>query len=278
MKILITGSEGQLGRELCRIFNEDDLIPLGHKDGDVTKPEIIQIIGKYSPDLVIHGAAYTDVDGCEKDPDCAYLVNALGTRNVVLGAERIGADLVYISTDYIFDGKKGSPYTEFDQTHPINIYGASKLAGENQVHLLTKCFYTVRSSWLFGMDGKNFVKTVLKMAKNQEVLKIVNDQIGSPTFVRDLAIAISKLVQTKMYGVYHAAARGQCSWFDFTKEILRISGIQKQVIPITTADLNRPAPRPAFSVLRGVGLETLGIQLRKWEDGVRDCTLGLIGQ
>ena len=123
MKILITGSEGQLGQELGRIFHEHDVIPLSHKDGDVTKPEIVHTIVKYSPDLVIHGAAYTDVDGCEKDPCRAYQVNALGTRYVVLGAERIGADLVYISTDYVFDGKKGSPYTEFDQTHPINMYG-----------------------------------------------------------------------------------------------------------------------------------------------------------
>ena len=278
MKILITGSEGQLGQELCRIFHEHELIPLNHKNGDITKLEIIQTIEKYAPGLVIHGAAYTDVDGCENAPDQAYRVNALGTRNVVLGSKRVGADLVYISTDYVFDGEKGSPYTEFDQTNPINVYGASKLAGESQVHHLTNRFYTVRSSWLYGLVGKNFVKTVLKMAKEQETLKIVNDQISSPTFVRDLAIAISKLVQTKMYGIYHAAASGSCTWFEFTKEILKVAGIQKQVIPITSRELKRQALRPAFSVLRGVGLEMLGIQLRRWEDGVRDCTKGLLGQ
>ena len=277
MKILITGSEGQLGQELCRIFHEHELIPLNHKNGDITKLEIIQTIEKYAPDLVIHGAAYTDVDGCENAPDRAYRVNALGTRNVVLGAERIGADFVYISTDYVFDGEKGSPYTEFDQTHPINVYGASKLAGEWQVHHLINRFYTVRSSWLYGLEGKNFVKTILKLAQGQEILKIVNDQKGSPTFVKDLSIAILKLVQTKNYGIYHAAASGGCSWFDFTKEILKVAGIQKQVVPITSLDLKRPALRPVFSVLRGVGLGMLGIQLRRWEDGVRDCTKGLVG-
>ena len=146
MKILITGSEGQFGQEFCRIFHEHELIPMNHKDGDITKLEIIQTIEKYSPDLVVHSAAYTDVDGCENDPDRAYRVNALGTRNVVLGAQRVNAEVVYISTDYVFDGEKGIPYTEFDQTHPINAYGASKLAGEWQVHHLTNCFYTVRSS------------------------------------------------------------------------------------------------------------------------------------
>jgi dTDP-4-dehydrorhamnose reductase len=271
MKILITGAEGQLGHELCRVFKGNDLIPLNHKDGDITQREIIQKIEKARPDLVIHGAAYTDVDGCENNPDRAYLVNALGTRNVVLGAHRVGADLVYISTDYVFDGKKEVPYTEFDITNPINVYGASKLGGEWQVQHLTHKFYIVRSSWLYGLEGKNFVKTILRLAREQETLKIVNDQIGCPTYVKDLALVIFHLIKTGAYGIYHAAADGGCTWFDFTEEILKISKIQKKVNPISSKELGRPAKRPPNSVLKNFSLKTLGIKVRGWKEQIQDC-------
>jgi dTDP-4-dehydrorhamnose reductase len=270
MKILITGAEGQLGHELCRVFKGNDLIPLSHKEGDITQTEIIQKIEKARPDLVIHGAAYTDVDGCENDPDYAYLVNALGTRNVVLGAQRVGAELVYISSDYVFDGKKGMPYLEFDETGPINVYGRSKLAGEWYVQHLSKQFFIVRSSWLYGVEGKNFVKTILKLAKEKDILQIVNDQIGCPTFVKDVAKAIFSLMQTRMYGIYHAAAGGNCSWFDFACKILKIWGINIKVEPISSKKLKRFAQRPSYSVLKNFCLSNLGIKMKTWEIGLLD--------
>jgi dTDP-4-dehydrorhamnose reductase len=271
MRVLITGAEGQLGHELCRVFKSHDLIPLSHKEGDITQQEIIRKIERARPEVVLHAAAYTDVDGCETDPEQAYRVNTLGTRNVVLGARQIGADLVYISTDYVFDGSKGSPYFEFDGPHPINVYGASKLAGEWHVQHLSDRFYIVRSSWLYGAEGKNFVKTILRLAGEQETLRVVDDQVGCPTYVKDLAMALLQLVETRMYGLYHAAAGGSCSWYDFTWEILRLAGIQKKVVPITSRELNRPAKRPTYSVLKNLGLESLGIRMRRWEEEIVDC-------
>ena len=191
---------------------------------------------------------------------------------MAVAAAKIGAKLVYISTDYVFNGKAGRPYIEFDMTDPINIYGKSKLAGEQYVASLSNKYFIVRTSWLYGRQGKNFVKTMLNLAQEKSEVSVVNDQVGSPTWSKDLAYFIEELIQTELYGIYHASNGGLCSWFDLARAIFKLAGLnQIKVMPISTAELNRPAPRPAYSVLENYCIRLEGLSaLRPWEEALEE--------
>ncbi len=287
MKVLITGISGMLGVDLYQTLKEKHevvgfdlkefpstsfLSPLVQR-GDITRiDEVKRAFDELSPDLVVHAAAYTDVDGCERDPDKAYKVNALGTQNVCLASQEPNIPIIYISTDFVFDGNKDSPYLEFDQPHPINIYGRSKLAGEEYVKTLLNKYFVVRTSWLYGHYGRNFVKNMLQLASQKKELKVVNDQVGSPTYTRDLSRKIKELILTKLYGVYHITNSGRCSWYEFAREILQLAGIKgAQLKPITSEELDRPASRPRFSVLENYCLRlALGNSVRDWQEALRD--------
>jgi len=274
LKILITGSKGQLGSEFVdRLSEDNEVYGFGHKELDVTdKIYVIDIISKIIPDVIIHSAAFTNVDGCESDIKTAFNVNIIGTGNVAIESKKNKSTMVYINTDYVFDGKKNSPYIESDIPNPISVYGISKYGGELVVkHFLDK-FYIVRTSWLYGKRGKNFVNTILRLTKEKNEIKVVNDQVGSPTYVPDLAKAISALISTKYYGTYHITNSGECSWYEFAKKILKYAGIKNvKVTPISTEELNKPAHRPKYSVLKNLNLEKKKIyKMRNWELALRD--------
>ena len=273
MKILITGHKGMLGAELMHFLSrENEVSGIDLEEADITNREqILEAIAIRSPQLVIHTAAYTDVDGCEQHADRAYKVNAIGTQNVALACARLDATMVYISTDFVFNGRKSRPYIEFDAPDPQSVYARSKLAGEQYVRSLLRKGFIVRTSWLFGKHGKNFVETILRLAGEQDELRIVSDQIGSPTFVGDLVPEMARLIATEAYGIYHLSNNGSCSWFDYTRKILELAHVENvRVVPISTEALGRPAVRPAFSALRNYCMElTIGDRMRSWEEGLQ---------
>lgn len=273
MKILITGSAGQLGKELMRILPERHQVVGYGRDMDVT--DYAQVMGKVAdarPELIIHCAALTNVDFCETNPEINYRVNALGTENVVLAAQKLKASLVYISTDYVFDGEKGSPYLEYDLPRPLNHYGLAKLAGERIIQSLLDRYFIVRTSWLYNKEGKNFANTMLRLAKEKDELRVVNDQIGTPTYAPDLAECISKLIETDYYGLYHVSNEGFCSWYDFAREILELAGFKKvRVISITSEEYGSPTKRPKYSVLEKFCLRERGIfQMRDYRIALKE--------
>ncbi len=250
--MLITGAGGQLGAALCEAFPEADA--RSRAELDVTRPISVET------DLVLHAAAWTDVDGAEADPAGAEAVNVGGTRNVVA----LGAPVVYFSSDYVFDGSKRSPYLESDAPRPLSAYGSSKLLGEREV----REGWIVRSSWLFGWTGKNFVRTMLELGSSRDEVGVVADQVGCPTYVGHLAEATRELLLLPG-GVWHVAAAGECSWAEFARAIFEGAGLACRVREISTEDLDRPAPRPAYSVLRS---EREGApRLPHWRDGLRAC-------
>jgi len=224
------------------------------------------------PELVLHLAAYTNVDGCEKDPQIAEETNSTGTRNVARACADVGATMLYVSTDYVFDGTKTGAYFEDDRPNPISVYGRSKLLGEQHVQAIVSRHFVVRTSWLYGPNGKNFVTTILKVAHQQKVLRVVNDQHGSPTYTRHLASKIAELVETQAFGVYHITGSGNCSWFEFAGTILDLWPVDGvQVIPISSDESGRAARRPANSVLenRGLKLAHLGL-LPHWKTALAE--------
>lgn len=253
-------------------FNQDEIIGWDIEEIDLEKEEAITQIEALCPKMIIHLAAYTDVDGCELNEAKAFAVNAEGTRYVALAASKTNAKVIYLSTDYIFDGKKGEPYLEEDPPNPLNIYGRSKLKGENYIRELVKNYLIIRTQWLYGRHGKNFVDSILRQAREKKVLTIVDDQIGSPTFTVDLAEAISLLIQSKGQGIFHVANSGICSWYTFGQTILRLSGMDDvRVVPLSSKELNRPAVRPSYSVLSCKRLkEEIGLTLRPWFEALRD--------
>jgi dTDP-4-dehydrorhamnose reductase len=272
MKVLITGAKGMLGTDLCRELAADHQVTgIDIQDLDIIAGEAPGKIAGYEPELVLHCAAMTNVDGCEKDPDAAYAVNGLGTKNVALACHQLDIPMLYISTDFVFDGKKGEPYCEWDQPNPLGHYGRSKLDGEKSVRELLKKFYIVRTSWLYGKHGRNFISTILAKAQEAGTIKVVNDQVGSPTYARDLCRAIARLISSNKYGTYHLSNSGVCSWFDFAKKTVELSGIKAEVLPISSSDYPTPTKRPAYSVLRNFCWErTFGETLRPWEEGLND--------
>jgi len=281
LRVLITGAAGMLGADLKKVFEESvgsknliltDIIGEFQRLDITDTSQVLNVVTESRPDIVIHSAAYTDVDGCERDRDKAFRINGLGTWNIAVACHQIDAKLVYVSTDFVFDGEKGEPYTEYDRPNPISWYGASKLAGEKHVRSICSHYYIVRTAWLYGEHGKNFPYTILNAARSGRPLTVVADQIGSPTFTADLAAAIRDLVGSPLYGIYHITNKGACSWYDFAKKILALAGINNvDVKPIRSEDWPSPTKRPKYSVLRHYSLELQGRDnLRPWEDALAD--------
>jgi len=316
-RVLITGSGGMLGVDLCQELAESYELygldvrrvqpaPAGVKgrpggpgspahetaggagrvqgffECDITDAKKIRdVISNVKPDVVIHAAAMTDVDGCELDKEKAYRINTDGTANVALACKESGAVLIYISTDFVFDGKKRTPYKETDETTPLSVYGDSKLKGEEAVKKDPGRYFILRTSWLYGKHGKNFVDTIAGKAKTEKVLKVVDDQVGSPTYTVDLAEAICALINkvtshksqvtSKDCGIYHVSNSGSVSWYEYAKEILKLAGSGTKVIPISSKELNAPAKRPAMSVLdNSKFIEFAGYKLRNWKDALKE--------
>lgn len=272
MKILITGANGQLGRELINQYKQKkgiDLIFTGRSDLDISNlKEVHNFVNKNKPDVIINCAALTAVDKCETELDMAYKINAIGPKNLAMAANDIGAEIVQVSTDYVFSGDIDKSLTEFDVVDPQTVYGKTKLEGEMLVKNHNPKHYIVRTAWLYG-DGNNFVKTMIKLSKTNTLLKVVNDQKGTPTSTVDLAKVIIKLVEDKNYGVFHCTCKGECTWFEFTKEIFRLKGITTELWPCTTDEFPRPAKRPEYSVLRNYMLElTTGDITRTWQEAI----------
>lgn len=280
MKVLVTGANGQLGRDVALLLKKEghSVIASDREQMDITSQEECNVaISSYLPEVVIHCAAYTAVDAAETNIDGAYKVNAVGTRNVAVATEKIGAKLIYISTDYVFDGNSVIPYQEYDEMNPQSVYGKSKRAGELLVQSLSSRWFIVRTSWVYGLYGNNFVKTMLKLGQEKPKLQVVNDQKGSPTYTSDLAGFLLELMVTEMYGVYHASNSGTCTWYEFTQAIFEeaqtLGGlpIQAKLEPCTTEQFPRTAPRPRNSVMDHMSIRTNGFtDLRPWREGLRD--------
>jgi dTDP-4-dehydrorhamnose reductase len=256
-QVVVTGAGGQLGRALVETFGADDVAALSHDDWDVTLPPPPGL----AADLVLHAAAWTDVDGAEDDPQGAAAVNVGGTQEAAL----LGAPLLYYSTDYVFDGSKTTPYVESDPPNPLSVYARTKLQGEAAAG---EQAWIVRSSWLFGPTGHNFVRTMLRLGAERDEVAVVDDQRGSPTYVGHLAEATERVLELP-FGLYHVAAEGDCTWAEFAEAIFEESGVDCRVRRITTVELGRPAPRPAYSVLRSEKPETPA--LPNWREGLRQC-------
>lgn len=285
MKILITGSKGQLGTQLINVLkkgnSEIGSVPVKVKNAevigyDVDELDIIdlssvrKVLNKEKPQVVVNCAAYTNVDACESNYDLAYKINSIGPRNLAIVCEEIGAKLIHISTDYVFKGDGTIPYKECDITSPVSAYGKTKLLGEQFVREFSSKYFIVRTSWLYGYHGNNFVKTIMKAGKEKGHLTVVSDQRGNPTNAEDLIHHIIKLMPTEEYGVYHCTGEGECSWYDFAKSIIEFSGINCTVEPITSEQLNRAAKRPAFSSLDNMMLRcTVGNEMRQWKEALR---------
>ncbi|MCR3759873.1 dTDP-4-dehydrorhamnose reductase [Clostridium felsineum] len=273
MKILITGANGQLGREIQKQLKGRDVevIPTDVQDLDITDVLAVnKFFEEKRPEVVINCAAHTAVDKCEEQYDLAYKINAIGPKNLAAAAYNVGAEIVQISTDYVFDGEAKSPICEFDEENPQSAYGKTKLEGEKFVKALNPKYYIVRTAWLYG-DGNNFVKTMISLGKNHDELKVVHDQVGTPTSTVDLARVVLKLVDEKNYGTFHCTCKGVCSWYDFAVEIFRLTGIDVKVNPCTTEEFPRPAKRPKYSVLRNYMLElTTGDITRDWKESLKE--------
>ena len=266
--ILVAGSKGMLGHDLLTLFGENAR-GVRREDMDITSPAAVRrVLLALKPRIVINAMAYTDVDGSEKLPEPAFRVNGEGVKHLAEVTAEIGAKLVHVSTDYVFDGTKGSPYLEEDPTNPLSIYGKSKLAGEENARL-NPDHLVVRTQWLYGLHGRNFVETMLRLAKEKQELDIVNDQIGSPTWTVSLARAIKALIDNDCRGFYHAVNSGSCTWFDFAGAIFAEKGINIKLRPIASRELGRPAPRPLFSVLDcGKLLRDTGLNMEGWRDAL----------
>ena len=249
MKILITGSKGMLGSDIVQEFKDFHLYAFGKSELDITKKSQIQkYFRKINPDIVINSAAYTDVDGSEANRKEALKANALAVRNIAMMCKKIDAALVHFSTDYVFDGKNKHGFRENDKKNPINYYGCTKSIGEDYIRKITKKYFIIRSSWLFGKNGKNFVQAIIKKSNEAEI-KVVNDQAGSPTYTKDLAKAAKEIILNYDYGIYHITNGGTCTWFEFAQEILKNINSKTKTVPITSEELGRPAKRPKCSIL-----------------------------
>jgi len=279
-KILIIGSNGQLGSDLTIDLQKKsgiEVVCMNHSQIELAdKDSVLQSITTSSPDIVINCGAYVRVDDCEDNAAHAIQVNALGAGYVANAVEKAGAVCVYISTDYVFDGTKEIPYLENDPAYPINIYGVSKLSGEHMVRSYSSKHYIIRSSGLYGLaaysgKGGNFVETIIDLAKQGKPLKVVKDQVLTPTFTKDLSVAIAKLIDNADYGTYHITNSGRCSWFSFAKAILDITGLETELTPTTTLEFGAKAKRPAYSVLSNKKAKESGIStLRAWEEALEN--------
>lgn len=270
MRVLVAGAKGMLGQDLVDacVGRGHDVAGLGRDELDVTDGEDCKAaVEEIEPDAVVNCAAWTDVDGAESDEADAMSVNDGGAGNLAKAAAEAGAKALYLSSDYVFDGRKGRPYVESDITEPISAYGRTKAAGEVSTEYANPRHMIIRSSWLYGARGSNFVETMLRLGRERGEVVVVSDQVGTPTYTRHLAAAIAELIETDEFGVHHVSAAGECSWFDFAQEIFDVAGCECRVMAGTTAMLDRPAPRPPYSVL---GSERHGAPvLPDWHEGLR---------
>jgi dTDP-4-dehydrorhamnose reductase len=271
MRIAITGHKGQLGTALQQILAGEEIFGLDLPEHDITDPvSIVETISGLQPDLVIHSAAMTDVDGCERDPDLAFRVNTLGSQNIALACGRCGAVMVHVSTNDVFDGRLGRPYYEWDPPSPRSTYARSKAAAEFYVRTLLNRFYIVRTAWLYAHGGSNFVTKIIAVADKHGALRVVTDEVSAPTYAPDLAGAIGQLIQTRHYGIYHFANAGICSRFDWATKALELSGRgDVPVEAITTAEWPRPAEPPLYAPIVNFAGAALGITLRPWQDALQ---------
>ena len=305
MKILITGATGQLGSDLVKVLSDEYQITPAHRvDFDITNLEAtLSFIRDTEPDAIIHPAAFTDVDGCESQQDKAFIVNGLGTRNIAIAAKKIDAKLFYISTDFVFGGKKTGPYREYDRPNPQTIYGKSKLLGEEFVKEQLNKFFIIRIAWLYGQNGNNFFKTMLNLAQEKKEIKVVDDQWGTPTWTMDIARQIKQLLSTEAYGIYHCTSQGSCTWYEFALEIFKCASYEAEIAPngsahlipnpesripalfaltpntqslkpiiirsVTSAGFPRPAKRPINSVLENYMLQLQHLDIMPhWKDSL----------
>lgn len=285
MNILITGCNGQLGSELAKNLKDGytELGPVPEalrnaqtvcvdiQEMDITDYDaVVDLVEELELDVIINCAAYTNVNGCETDSDAAFRVNAIGARNLAMAAERFGAKLIHVSTDYVFAGDGSVPYTEWDLCDPQSVYGKTKYLGEQYVRDFCSRYFIVRTAWLYGYVGNNFVKTMLRLAREKGGAKVVADQRGNPTNAADLAHHILKLAATEQYGIYHCTGAGECSWYDFASKIVEYAGIPAAITPCTTAEYPTPAKRPAYSSLDNRMLRnTVGDEMREWQDALK---------
>lgn len=273
MKVLITGSNGMLGHDLIDVLDgKHELIKTTSKSLDITDEDKVKdYIVNENPDIVINSAAYTDVDGCETNEEIAYKVNGEGVKNLALACKVVDCPLLHISTDYVFNGENNKPWMEDDEVGPISIYGKSKLQGEEAIESILDNFFIIRTSWLYGINGGNFPKTMLELAKTHDTLTVVTDEIGTPTYTLDLAQAIAELIETEYYGIYHITNSDYCSWFDFAKYIFEVKNINVNVVPVTAEEFARPASRPHYSVLNNSNWVNNGFKpLRSYKEAIKD--------
>ncbi len=269
MKVTILGASGLLGKALMREWNEDEIVGLGSRDVDIRDlDKVREVVEKTRPEWIVLAAAYTNVDDCENHPDLALAVNRDGAVNVANAAKLTGAKLLFLSSDYVFDGKKTSPYETEDVRNPQSVYGRSKAEAEVRLlEVLPECCIA-RTSWLFGTGGKCFPDTILKLAASRPALDVVNDQRGCPTYSVDLGRAIIKLCRNQASGIVHTTNSGDCSWFEFAREIIKGAGLATEVRPVSSQQMARPAPRPAYSVLSAKSLQQYGILAPTWQDAL----------
>jgi dTDP-4-dehydrorhamnose reductase len=269
VKILVTGAGGMLGTDFVRAarYWNHDVVAFTHAELDITDAEAVwRACVKEKPEVVVNCAAYTDVDAAQDDLEGASRVNVDGSRYVALGAAEVGASVVYPSTDYVFDGVKGGPYVESDATRPLSVYGQTKAAGEAETAAANQRYFIVRSSWLFGTGGTNFVDTMLALGHDQGDVVVVRDQVGCPTYTAHLADALVRLIGTTAFGIHHIAGGGECSWYEFAEEIFRQSALDVRMMSMSSTELRRPATRPAYSVLATERTEA--IYLPDWQEGL----------
>lgn len=271
---VVTGAKGQLGTDVVQRLRDEgyNVYGFGKEELDILDLEQCrEKLRLINPCAVVHCAAYTKVDRAEQDVADAYVVNAIGTRNIAVVSREIEAKIVYISTDYVFNGESRVPYDEFSATSPINVYGRSKRAGEQFVERFNHRHFVVRTSWVYGLHGDNFVKTMLRLAREQGRVAVVNDQTGCPTYTKDLAETIARFIRTEKYGTYHVSNSGSCTWYEFAEEIFKQSNVQAELLPISTEQFVRPAARPNYSVLKPFALELNGFpEMRHWKDALTD--------
>lgn len=278
-KILVTGAKGQLGKKIIELFgNEYELVLTDADDMDITdKDKVFEVVGREKPDYIIHGAAYTRVDDAEEKIDLCRKINAEGSKNIALAAKENDTTLLYISTDFVFDGSKNTPFNEEDPTHPESVYAQTKLEGENFVRDICSKYYILRTAWLFGElpeghPGTNFVEAMLELSKERDSLNVVSDQIGSPTYTGDLVTAIKLIIEKKIpYGTYHVSGTGEASWYDFAKEIFAQTNTKIDLKPIPSKDYPQKAKRPSYSYMDKTKIENaLGIKIRPWQEMLKE--------
>src|SRR5579863_6563907 len=270
MRVTIFGASGLLGKELMHESGGDTVTGLTSQDVDIRDADrVLQVLRETRPEWVILAAAYTDVDGCESNRELAFAVNRDGALNVAVAAKQVGARMLFLSSDYVFDGKKSAPYETADERNPQSVYGRTKAEAEIRLLELVPDCCIARTSWLFGIGGKCFPDTILKLAASRPALDVVNDQRGCPTYVVDLAHAILQLCRKNTRGIVHVTNAGDCTWFDFATEIVKSAELRTEVRPVNSVQMARPAPRPAYSVLSPKSLLRFGITLPTWQDALR---------